>query len=71
VFVVTVVEDRAYDWVGPRLAYGCSRYARQLGYPLLISSTVAPEPLFEHLRSSGGYILWSGFRGGARATPRG
>ena len=61
---------RASSW-RPRLAYGCSRYARQLRYPLLISLTVVPEPPFERLRSSGGYILWSGFRGDARATPRG
>jgi len=43
VFVATVVEDRAYNWGAsrrrPRLSYGCSRYAYQLGYPLLISST--------------------------------
>jgi len=73
-FVATVVEDRAYNWAStrrPRLSYGCSRYAHKLGYPLLITSTVAPKSLFERLRSSGGYILWSSFRGGARATPRG
>jgi len=74
VFVVTVVEERAHNWTSswrPRLPYGYSRYAHQLVYPLLIYSIVAPESLFERLRSSGGYILWSSFRGGARATPRG
>jgi len=44
VFEATVVEDRAYDWGAssrrPRLSYGCSRYVHQLGYSLLISSTV-------------------------------
>ena len=42
VFVATVVEDRAHNWASswrPQLSYGCSRYAHQLGYPLLISST--------------------------------
>ena len=42
VFVATAVEDRAYNWSSswrPQLSYGCSRYAHQLGYPLLISST--------------------------------
>jgi len=37
--------------------YGQSRYVCQLGYPLLIPSTVAPESPFERLRSSGGYIF--------------
>ena len=45
VFVATIVEDRAYNWGGassrrPRLSYGCSRYVHQLGYPLVISSTL-------------------------------
>jgi len=74
VFVATVVEDRAYNWASswrPRLSYGCSRYAHRLGYPLLISSTVALEPPFERLRSNGGSFLWTSFRGGTRATPRG
>jgi len=74
VFEAKVVEDRAYNLASswrPRLSYGYSRYAHQLGYPLLISSTVAPESLFERLRLSGGYILWLSFCGGARATPRG
>jgi len=53
----------------PRLAYGCSRHVRQLGYPLLIPSTVAPEYLLERLCSSRGSSYWSRFRG--RATPRG
>jgi len=75
VFVATVVEDRAYNWGAssqrPRLSYGCSHYAHQLGYPLLICSTVASESLFERLRSSGGSFLWWSFCAGARATPRG
>ena len=73
VFVATVVEDRAYNWASswrPRHSYGCSRYAHQLGYPSSISSTVATESLFERLRSSGGSLLWSSFRG-ARERPRG
>jgi len=36
---------------GRRFTYGCSRHVRQLGYPLLTPSTVAPESLFERLRS--------------------
>ena len=43
----------------------------QLGYPLLISSTVAPEPLFERLRSSGGYIFLVGFLWGRASDPVG
>jgi len=55
----------------PRLAYGYSRHAYQLGYPLLIPSTVALESPFERLRSSGGYIFVVEVPWGARATPRG
>jgi len=40
-------------------------------YPLLIPSTVAPESLFERLRSSRGSSYWSSFRRVARATPAG
>jgi len=54
--------DRGASSRGPQFMYGCSRYARQLGYPLLIPSTVAPESLFEHLRSSRGSFRWSSFR---------
>jgi len=43
----------------------------RFGYPLLIPSTVAPESLFERLRSSRGSTYWSSFRGVARATPAG
>jgi len=60
----------ASSW-GPRFTYGCSRQVRQLGYPLLIPSTVAPESLFERLRSGRGSSYWSRFRGVVRATPRG
>ena len=61
---------RASSW-GPRPVYGQSRYVHQLGYPLLRSLTVAPEPPFECWRSSRGFILRSSFHGGARATLRG
>ena len=39
--------DRGASSRGPRFMFGCSRYTCWLGYPLPISSTVAPEPLFE------------------------
>jgi len=52
------VDDRLCDRGAlsrrPRLAYGCSRHVRQLGYLLLIPLTVAPESLFERLHSSRG-----------------
>jgi len=56
---------------GPRFTNGCSRHVHQLGYNLLIPLTVAPESLFERLRSGRGSSYWSSFRGGARVTPRG
>ena len=74
VFVSMVVEDHAYNWASswrPRLSYGCSRYAPQFGYPLHMSSTVAPESLFEHLRSSGGSFFCGRVSVGARERPRG
>ena len=61
-------ERGASSW-GPRFTVGSSRYAHWLGYPLLKSSTVAPEPLVERLRSSRGSSRWSSFRGVARANP--
>jgi hypothetical protein len=63
--------DRGASSRGPRFTYGCSRYVRWLGYPLLIPSTVALEFLFERLRSSRGSSCWSRLRGVARATPPG
>jgi len=51
VFVATAVEGRAYNWASswrPRLSYGCSRYAYQFGYPLLISSTNKLYILLQH-----------------------
>jgi len=44
VFEAMDVDNRAYDRGapsrGPRFMHGCSRYVRQLGYPLLIPSTI-------------------------------
>jgi len=44
VFEAVDVDTRARDWGassrGPRFTYRCSRHVRQLGYPLLIPSTV-------------------------------
>jgi len=63
VFEAAVVDDCMRDWLGrssswrPRLAYGQSYYVHQLGHPLLITSTVAPESPFECWRSSGGCIF--------------
>ena len=37
--------------------YGFSCYMLRLGYPLLIPSIVAPESLFERLRSSRGSFV--------------
>jgi len=75
VFEAVDVDTRACGWgasgQGPQFTYGCSRHVRQLGYPLLIPSTVAPESLFECLRSGRGSSYWSRFRGVSRATPRG
>jgi len=63
--------DRGASSEGPRFTYGSSRYMCRLGYPLLIPSTVAPESLFERMRSSRGSFRRSSFCGVARATPAG
>ena len=76
VFMATVVEDHEYNLGGTssrrrRLSYGCSRYAHQSGYPLLISSTVALESLFERLRLSGGSFFVVKFPWGRVSDPAG
>ena len=74
-FVATVVEDRVYNTGGAssrrsRLLYGCSCYVHQLGYPLLVSSTVAPESLFERFAIERRLFFVVEFPWGARAIPR-
>ena len=74
-FEATVVEDRAYSWLERRVEGLDLRTDTLdmhicLGTPSLVSSTVAPESLFECWRSSGDSFRWSSFRGGTRATPR-
>ena len=82
VLEATVVEDRACNWVHgvgsrgassrePRVSHGCSHYAHQLGYPLLKSSTVAPESLLECLRSRGGSFFVVEFPWGRASDPAG
>jgi len=61
---------RASNW-RPLFVYGYSQQGHQLGCPLLISSTVAPESLFERLRSSGGCIFMVEFPWGRASDPAG
>ena len=53
----------------PQLACEFFCYECWLGYPLLTSSTVAPEPLLEHLRSSRGSFDGRVSMGVTRANP--
>jgi len=55
----------------PQIVYGSLHSEHWLGYPLLTPSTVAPEPLFEHLCSSRGSSDGRVSVGVARATPAG
>ena len=55
----------------PRFVCESSLCEYWLGYPLLTSSTVAPEPLFEHLCSSRGSSDGRVSVGVTRATPVG
>ena len=75
VLEATVVEDRSYNWGG--VESEASTFVRMLSLctsvrvPLTDILDSSPESPFERLRSSGGSFLWSSFRGGTRATPRG
>ena len=55
----------------PRFVCEPSSYECWLGYPLLTSSTVAPDPLFEHLCSSRGSSDGQVSMGVARVTTAG
>ena len=63
--------DRGASSRGPRFMYGCSRCVRWLGYPLLIPSTVAPEPLFERFALKYRLFLLVDFPWGRASDPRG
>jgi len=75
VFVATVVEDRAYNWgaVEPE----ASTFVRMLSLytsvrvPLTDILDSSPRVSIRALALEWRLFLWSSFRGGARATPRG